>query len=183
MRCCGQFFRRILRLQNRRRARCYELQGISMYFWNIENLKADIKADNFGEKDRFIYAFIYIALSAVGMEAMMRMPVENPNIWDLVNSVGNITIPIVGTFFAYKANGGCGGVDFLGRFFSISFVVAIRFITLLIPMFMMLFAYYIYVFPEDQDIVSTPVEVIPLLIWFIFLYVRICRHISDVKSS
>ncbi|MCP4261241.1 MAG: hypothetical protein GY938_18870 [Ketobacter sp.] len=154
-----------------------------MYFWKIEKLKEDIKTDNFRENDRFIYAFIYIGLGAIGMEAMMYMPVENPNIWDTVNSIGNIIIPIVGTFFAYKANGGANGADFLGRFFSINFVVAIRFIALLIPMFIALFAYYMYAIPEDQDIVSTPADIIPFQVWFAFLYVRTCKHISDVKNS
>jgi hypothetical protein len=154
-----------------------------MYFWNVERLKEDIKADNFKEKDRFDYAFIYIALSAIGMEATTYMPVESPNVWDSVRSIGNIIIAIMGTFFAYKANGGYSGTDFLGRFFSISFVVVIRFIALLIPMFIALFAYYMYVFPEDQDIVSMPVDVIPFQVWLIFLYICICKHISDVKNS
>ncbi|WP_221799301.1 hypothetical protein [Oceanobacter mangrovi] len=154
-----------------------------MYFWKIEELKEDIRASDFRENDRFIYAFLYLGLSAIGMEVMMYMPVENPNIWDLVDSIGNIIIPIAGTFFAYKANGGANGSDFLGRFFSINFVVAIRFIALLIPMSIALVAYYMYTFPGDQYIVSTPADTIPFQIWLAFLYVRTCKHISDVKNS
>mgnify|MGYP000541776181 CR=1 FL=1 len=154
-----------------------------MYFWKIEELKEDIKTDNFAEKDRFIYAFIYLALSAIGMEAMMHMPIENPNIWDTINSIGNIVIPVVGTFCAYKSNGASNGTDFLGRFFSINFVIVIRFMTLLIPMFIALFIYYIYAFPGEEEIVSTPMDIIPFQIWFAFLYVRTCKHIGDVKNS
>lgn len=154
-----------------------------MYFWKIESLKEDIKANEFTEKDRFIYAFIYVALSANAMEAMTHMPVENPNEWDSVNSIGNILVPIVGTLFAFKANGAGAGTDFLGRFFSISFVVGIRLLVLLIPMLIALSTYYIYVFPGDDEIVSTPIDIIPFLVWFAFLYVRICKYIGDVKNS
>ncbi|GHF98071.1 hypothetical protein [Thalassotalea marina] len=154
-----------------------------MYFWKIEKLKEDIRTDNVRENDRFIYAFIYISLSVIGMEAMMYMPIESPNIWDTVYSISNLIIPIAGTFFAYKANGGANGSDFLGRFFSINFVVSIRFIALLIPMLIALLAYYMYTFPGNQEIVTTPIDVIPFQIWLIFLYVHICKHISDVKNS
>lgn len=153
-----------------------------MYFWKINELKNDITTGNFGEKDRFIYAFICIALGSLGMEAMMCMPVENPNIWDIIGSIGNIVIPVAGTFFAYKINGANKGTDFLGRFFSISFVVSIRFLVLLLPIFVVLLFYYIKTFPEEE-IVSTPIDVIPFQLWLIFLYVRVCKHIGDIKSS
>ena len=154
-----------------------------MYFWKIEKLKEEISQNKFDEKDRFSYAFIYIAMTAIFMEAMSYLPVENPNIWDSVNTIGNIIITIIGTFYAYKANGGHQGTDFLGRFFSISFVVSIRFIALLIPMTFALTAYYIFTFPDEQEIVSTPLDIIPLQIWFALLYARTCKHIKDVKNS
>lgn len=153
-----------------------------MYFWKIEALKQDIKSNHFYEKDRFSYAFIFIALSVIGMEAMMYAPIEDPNFWDTINSASNIVIPIVGTLWAFKANGGAKGVDFLGRFFSISFVVTIRFLSLFIPMFLLLIAYYINAFPEDEAIVSTPWDTIPFIIWFALLYFRICHHIAELKN-
>ncbi|MGF1761507.1 hypothetical protein L4D76_27100 [Photobacterium sagamiensis] len=153
-----------------------------MYFWKIENLKKDIRAGEFTEQDRFIYAFIYIVLSIIGMEAMSFLSVENPNMWDTIGTVGNIVIPIVGTFFAYRANGAGDGSDFLGRFFSINFVVGIRFCVLLIPMIVGLFFYYTYAFSVDEEISSTPIDIIPFQIWLSLLYVRICKHIRDTDN-
>jgi len=154
-----------------------------MYFWKIKQLKEDIKTGRFTEKDRFVYAFIYIVLCAAGIEAMSYLPIENPNVWDTLNSVGNILIPFIGTIFAYRANGGGEGSDFLGRFFSINFVVGIRFIALLIPMFLALVFYYEYAFPGEEEIVSSPTDILPFQLWFALLYWRTCRHISDVKNS
>ena len=154
-----------------------------MYFWKIEALKEDIKKDQFTEKDRFVYGLIYIVLCAAGMEAMMRLPIESPNIWDAIGSLGNILIPLIGTIFVYRSNGGAIGRDFLGRYFSIGFVVSIRFLVLLVPVSAALVAYYIYAFPGEEPIVSTPADILPFTVWYGLLFWRISKHVSDIKNS
>jgi len=37
-------------------------KGVLMYFWKIEDLKKDIRNNNFTEKDRFIYLIISLML-------------------------------------------------------------------------------------------------------------------------
>ena len=51
-----------------------------MYFWNIQDLKKEIGTGNLSEKDRFIYAFIYLVLTTIGFELMDHIPVENRNV-------------------------------------------------------------------------------------------------------
>lgn len=154
-----------------------------MYFWKIEKLKEDIKNNRFNEKDRFLYGTINVVLWAVGMEVMARLPIESPNIWDTINSLGNIIIPLVGTILVYKANGGANGKDFLGRYVSIGFVVSIRFLVILVPMLISLILYYIYAFPGQEEIASNPVEVLSFQLWYAFLFWRIHKHVGDVKNS
>ena len=154
-----------------------------MYFWKIDRLKEDHKSEAFTEKDRFIYAFIYIAIGVIGFEFMMYVPIENPNFWDKINSTFSILIPLLGTYLAYKANGAHIGSDFLGRYFSISFVVVVRSCLLLIPIAIILLVYYLHAFPADEVIVSTPMDTIPFLLWQTFIYCRVCKHISDVRST
>lgn len=153
-----------------------------MYFWKIENLKEDIKNNNFTEKDRFIYVFIYIVLGAITMEIMAILPDSTLNIWDYIMSVGSIFLVITGTIFAFKANGGGSGTDFLGRYFSISFVVGIRFFVLLLPMFIALIIYYEYTFSENEEVLSTAGDILPFLLWYALMYWRIVKHIGDVKN-
>ncbi len=154
-----------------------------MYFWKIENLKQDIQEKQLTEKDKFIYTFISILFGVIGMELMILMPTENTNIWDLTSGLSNILIVALGILFAFKANGGAKEIDFLGKYFSISFVVSIRFLAILIPMFIGLILYYSYVFPDDQEIEATFLDTIPFLIWYIVMYWRIFKHIRDIKSS
>ena len=147
-----------------------------MYFWNIEKLKEDIVAERFSEKNRFAYLLIYVVLAVIVMEAFLYIEVENLNIWDVVSSIGNIVITIVGTFFAYEANGAREGKDFLGRYLSIGFVMSIRFLALLVPIMIAL------IFLNDGER-TRPLESILLLAWLVFFFVRVCKHIGDVESS
>lgn len=154
-----------------------------MYFWKIEKLKEDIKNDELVEKDKFIYALIYIVLCEVVLYTMAWIPIEDGNVWDVIDTVINVLIVLVGTIYAYKANGGGAGSDFLGRYFSIGFVVAVRFLVLLIPIMSALALYYFYVLTEDEVIATTAIDVVPIIVWHAALYWRVCKHISDVKTG
>ena len=77
-----------------------------MYFWNIEKLMEDIRADRTTEKDRFIYGLIYLGLGAIGVEFLAHAPTElrGEGGWDKVVSASNVpTIIILGTILVLKA--------------------------------------------------------------------------------
>jgi hypothetical protein len=154
-----------------------------MYFWNIESLKSDIRNNNLTEKDRFKYAFVYIVINAITIELMFYSGYETSNILDTVNSILTVMFVFIGTIFAFRANGGSSGTDFLGRYFSIGFVITIRFSVLLIPLMATLMGYYFYAYDAEKEIISQPIDMIPLIIWSIALYWRFYKHISDVKNS
>jgi uncharacterized membrane-anchored protein YitT (DUF2179 family) len=154
-----------------------------MHIWKIESLKEEIKKGELGEKDRFLYALIAITLSAIGIEMVELMPTENRNVWDAINSASNIVIVTLGTIFAFKANGGSKGTDFLGRYFSISLVVGIRFLVILIPLILALLAYYFFAVSKDPDLNSTAYDTVPFMIWSAALYWRVYVHIADVNKK
>ncbi|MCR9423848.1 hypothetical protein [Vibrio sp. RM-69-4] len=154
-----------------------------MYIWNIEGLKKDIKVERLTEKDRFIYMFLTSIFTVLGFEFALRMPVEPRNIWDTINSLSSVLIPILGTFLAYRANGADNGTDFLGRFFSISFVVTVRFFALLIPMLILLSAYYMSVATENDALVSSAEDTLPFIAWLGLLYYQVVKHMGAVEHS
>lgn len=151
-----------------------------MYFWNINQLKEDIRTNKLTESKRFKYAIVTLAVFAIGMES--RVSLENINIWDDISSISIILIQIVGIFFAYKANNGSMGTDFLGRYFAIYFVVSIRFLVFVIPVIIGVLLYYFYAFDFEEGIPSTSVDTIPFIIWTGILYWRVYVHIKQVNS-
>lgn len=154
-----------------------------MYFWKLDKLKEDIRTDKLTERDRFIYTLIYLVLAAIGIEVMMLMPLENGNIWDFISSLSNVLIVMLGTIFAFKSNGSSNGRDFLGKYFSIGFVIAIRFLVYAIPLLMALFVYYFFTFGEEEEIPTNYIDVIPFLVWYAAMYWRICVHIKQANSK
>ncbi|NAZ94490.1 hypothetical protein [Vibrio toranzoniae] len=143
-----------------------------MYFWNIESLKSDIVAERLAEKDRFKYALIYIVFNIIAFEYFQEESVGEVSLWLQVEAALNVIIVLVGTYFAYKANGGENGQDFLGRYFSISFVVSIRFSVLL---FLMIFVLLMYQ-SAFGEVSSSPLEICMFLLWTTLLYANIVKH-------
>ncbi|MGI9283660.1 MAG: hypothetical protein ACR2PX_29140 [Endozoicomonas sp.] len=94
-----------------------------------------------------------------------------------------ILIAILGTIYVFRSNGGASGEDFLGRFFSIGFVMTIRFLTILIPLTVALTFYYMAEFPEGETIVTTPLDIAFFNIWYGCLFWRIGKHITDLQNK
>lgn len=102
-----------------------------MYFWNVSRLKQDIQSNNLSEKDKFIYFAIYTVINSlfIGLSAF----VETDSTANSTVAILNFIAICVGTYMLYRANGGSGGYDFLGRYFSLGFVVMIRVMVFVFP--------------------------------------------------
>lgn len=47
-----------------------------MYFWDVQSLKNDIRANKLSEKDKFLYMFLSIAFVTIGIELISISPLE-----------------------------------------------------------------------------------------------------------
>jgi len=154
-----------------------------VYFWNIHALKEDIKNGKLSQDTKiFPYFMMYIFLTTVAIEVTPLFPQENLNNCDILMAILNILITILGTFYLYRSNGGANGEDFLIKYFSIIFVITIRYlIYLLLPLMIILSFYWQYTFADSQTIPTTYVEIILTSIWLIVLYYRTAYHIRDTN--
>lgn len=103
-----------------------------MYYWKVESLKEDIVNGAFTDKQLIPYMVLYVGLYALSMEITGYLPYEHVNNWTYILSVLSVLIPITGTIYAYKCNGGSNGKNFASKYFSIGFVVSVRFLIYLI---------------------------------------------------
>ncbi len=153
-----------------------------MYFWNVNKLKRDIKANMLSERDKFWYLFVYLIAGAVAYELLLVVaPGTPPNLWDRIDVIANLLIFMMGTYWAYRANGAEKGTDFLGRFFSLGVVVMIRFCVWLVPLFALLAGYYMFMPLDKVPTATAPMDVIPFLLWYVLFYVRLVIHIRDLR--
>ena len=149
-----------------------------MYFFNIKQLKEDIVKDKFNESDRFTYLFIYILLNTILLELpLFYEPTGELTQLDYWDSFIAISITVLGTYSIYKANGGNQGKDFLGKYFSITWVMAIR---LFIPMFI---AFYLFIFIELPSPIDEIAQSIIVLVYVSVLYYSSYKHVVDINKQ
>lgn len=154
-----------------------------MYFWNIEGLKKDHIEGTFTDKNVLPYILVYVGLGAFFGELMHYITYEEVNVWSYILSGLNVLIVVAGTLYAYQSNGGSQGDNFAAKYFSISFVVAIRMMLLLIPITVILILYWAAVFGDQEDIPTTLLEVVLFAFWLSLIYFKTAKHIGETSAS
>ena len=75
------------------------------------------------------------------------------------------------------------GKDFLKRYVSVSFVMAIRLTVFMIPAFFLIYTSYFFIYPDDTELVSTAIDTVPYIGMYVLYFWRVATHIRDVKDQ
>ncbi|PPC75989.1 hypothetical protein C4K68_17600 [Pokkaliibacter plantistimulans] len=157
-----------------------------MFYWNINKLKLQLINEGLSQRALFVYIFIYVMLCEL---ATLLLPFGTQRVPDDINilaAVAELVICMLGLFGCYRANGGKAGQHFAERFFSIGIVLLARFVVLLIPVYLVVFALNVMVqatAPEGmKTIMEIAVHVVSLL-WSAGYYWRSAVHIGDVARA
>ena len=120
----------------------------------------------------------------MGLEFAYLFPLTEPNynLWDGIDSFLSIAVPVVGTVYAYKKNGGELGKDFANKYFSIGFVLGIRFLVYLILPMVILTIYW-SIDNGNEETETTFVEIFILYTWYIYFYYQLGKHISETNAD
>ena len=151
-----------------------------MYFWNINKLKQDIKDGGLSESEQFKYLLVCVVLMTLSEIFYLGESFSSVK-YDLAI---DIIFAIFGTYYLYRCNGGANGKRFLEKFFSIGFVVGVRWIVfVIIPIVVVFFldAVFMIFNMEDEkifDILDYIISPIALIIY----YWRSGVHIKDVAK-
>jgi len=159
-----------------------------MYFWNIKALKKELVANTLTESQVFAYFLTMLALNVLVYESIPLFPSpEETNVWDYVGYVGSVVFTVGGTLLAYRVNGGSAGKDFLTRYFPLMWVLTVRFLVFLLPLFVVALIPMLYFSgteAADEDSATLSMYVV-ILGWACFLvfYYRLAVHIRDVARA
>ena len=153
-----------------------------MYFIKLTELKRDLIQDKLGQSGLLKYLLVYVVLTSLIMELGYYFPYEDSSKLDHLSSFLTVTFVAVGTYLAYLANGGASGQQFAERYFSIGFVVSIRFLIFLIPITFII-VMLMTNSPTAENNETTWYEFIALTAWEALLYWRIIYHINDVAKK
>jgi len=159
-----------------------------MYFWKIDSLKKDLIENGLSQKSLFIYILLYVLVAQVFAEFSYFFPAEAaPGTMDYLQIAIDLIAIGIGTYLCYYANGANNGEQFAERFFSIGFVIGIRFMALLIPI-MMVYGIIVGVIASttEVDTEGTFMNASVLILifsWIVAMYWRFIVHINDVAKS
>ena len=159
-----------------------------MYFWNIKALKKELVANTLTESQVFAYFLTMLALNVIVYESIPLFPnAEETTVWDYAGYVGSVVFTVGGTLLAYRVNGGSAGKDFLTRYFPLMWVLTVRFLVFLLPLFVVALIPMLYFSgteAADEDSATLSMYVV-ILGWACFLvfYYRLAVHMRDVTRA
>lgn len=145
-----------------------------MYFWRVENLKADLVARPMPDRE----ALPYLITEAVIVALAIGLPKSDFNIWDLLGTMWSIGLAVLGTIYIFRQNGGSDGSQFLPRYFSIGWVVGVRYFVVALVLYLSLM-----IGLEIADFSMESSTVIDFLFFSVsetLYFQRIGHHVRDV---
>lgn len=158
-----------------------------MYFWRIHALKAQLREGQLPALFAFRYLLAILILFSVCAELAARTPTTG-EAWETVVSVIAYGSLLVGTYAAYRANGGSAGIDFASRFLALMWVLGIRVFVWMVIAFAV-FAFVLgmilgVVAPGavESDTMWQWISVGFVAIWCVIFYYLLCRHFDDVAG-
>jgi hypothetical protein len=159
-----------------------------MYFWNIKKLKEELIRDGLSQRSMFMYILVSVLLAQLFLAIAFLFPSKDAiNAIDYIKLLIDLSVVGAGTYLSFYANGAGSGVQFAERYFSISFVVGLRFIPLLIPLALLTgFAVGIVKIAFGITSVSSGIHYATLAlvrVWLVVMYWRIVTHINDVAKA
>lgn len=150
-----------------------------MRFLGINRLKSELRSGSLSDHDAFLYFFAVLIVETLLVSSSFSFPGTGELSWlDIANVCTPTLIVLVATWILYLANGGKNGHHFFLRYFSVLWVVGIRFIFLTSIMFLVWLRYFVLTGGEFEY----EWETFALLnILHIFFYWRVWVHMRDIQ--
>ncbi len=148
-----------------------------MFFWRITRLKEQLAERPLSTGEELPYLVAYLVLSTLAM----YIPYGDAEIPAAVDGIVVTAIAVAGTVYVYRQNGGGDAPFFLQRYFSIGWVVLVRFAAAMIGLYVSYAAALIGLagveYPERTPWYET------LFLWFaqLVFYYRFGVHTRDVS--
>jgi hypothetical protein len=146
-----------------------------MYFWRIKQLKEELIQNGLSQKVIFQYMLFYFVLIS-----LQSFSSKVPTIYDTYSASISLFLNVIGMMYAFKMNNGNDGTQFAERYFSITFVVTIRYFP------WMLLSYVIFGIVlriQDQLSLKDVVFMYLEIIWELMVLISSARHIRDVAQK
>lgn len=103
-----------------------------MYLWNTDGLAQELKEGTLSESDKFKYFYILTIIISIAWGSTFYMAEAQFSLSDIIQSILDIIIVIIGTYFCYAINRDGDGKNFIERYICLNFPILIKFVVFLI---------------------------------------------------
>ena len=146
-----------------------------MQLWKVELLKQRLASGAVSQRELFLYLLVWVALDAI----IVAVDLGDPNKWDHISSALSVLTVVVGTTYVFVKNGGSAGLDFLPRYLALSWVLAVRFLVLVMVPAMVGYLIIHELISEVPE-QATAGDVILVMVMEVAYYWRMGHHIGEI---
>ena len=108
-----------------------------MYFWKVDELIENVKTNNISQKEQSKYVIAFSIIMIIATNPLLAVT-KVLTVQNIVASLIMTVITVFGVYRCYTNNKKSDDNDFILRFFTIGFPVAIRYAAFLIPIAILL---------------------------------------------
>lgn len=154
-----------------------------MYFWKIEELKSQFRQNEFRDKQIFAYLLLFVTLTGLAMFGLIYTPSASRNVWAYLTDSIYVIAPILGTIVRYRANRGANGTQFADKYFSIGFVLFIRFLPFIAVLMVPSTIYGMSLYSDTDLSPYTLLDVVLNAAWLAAYYWRFAVHLHELAEA
>lgn len=152
-----------------------------MYFWNIKELKRRLIAGAVAEHEVFFYFLAVLIIDTFVLSATgLLTSTEEADIWDYIDAAGYFVIVVAGAVALYHRNGGRSGQQFLVRYFSLLWVLGVRFLVYFTPVYL---AHVLWILSGDENSLAGWMWTVEYMAVMLLYYARLLVHMGDVAAA
>jgi len=163
-----------------------------MIWLRLKKLENKLEKFELTERDSYYYLFAFAITAILSNYLLNEVPTTSSVNWiDRVEYYGSIIITIWGLSNSFKINESGNGKEYLKRFLSISWVVAVRLFLILIPVVMLIFIGFniltyttdsLVDLPESNPISDYLIMLISLITQIVF-FSQICNSFRRINNA
>lgn len=143
-----------------------------MYFWRIENLKAELASRPMTDRE----VLPYFVIDAVLTSLALAVGSSSFNLWSGIDLTWGLGLALFGSMYLFRQNGGSQGSQFLQRTFAVGWVIGLRWCAWVIPIYCVLLVTEII---QDE---TNVVELFFNIVTNTILVQRIGVHLRDIAQ-
>ncbi len=151
-----------------------------MNFIKDRELALRFKNNAVPSKERFLYILLFMGLTTLVSSSFFISSLypTQPNQWDAYIDLSIIAITILGTIACYQSNKSGDDKEFIERYISIGFPVAIRTLLILIPVMIIFYGFVEFIRKEEIPDTSSMYDLVLNIGFMIYFYWRLNSSIK-----